>query len=266
MQRDGSYHISDFELLTAALSAASWRALGGTISLITDSVAYGFLSQNGLLPIWDGDITKQLDEMPSEIRPDTFWAGGKLYALSKISAPCFMIDTDFIPWQLPEVSGIPLAVIHREDIHPEIYPSKEFFVFQTPFPQNWNWDALPCNTAFSYFGTEHFKQYYTDTALHLMRCARGHDELCYMVFVEQRLLSMCAEAAGIEIHSFSDLDELFSLEQRSYTHIWGYKQILHENPAERERFCRSCARRLMRQFPETAVVCQASPILKPYFV
>lgn len=265
MQRDGSYCISDFELLTAALSAASWRALGGSIRLITDSVAYAFLEQNGLIPLWDGGVTTELDDMPEEIRPDTFWAGGKLFALSKVPAPCFMIDTDFIPWHLPEISGIDLAVIHREDIQPDIYPPKEFFVFDTPFPKHWNWEALPCNTAFCYFGTEHFKRLYTDTALRLMRCARGHDELCYMVFVEQRLLSMCAESAGVTIHSFSDLDELFSFEQRSYTHLWGYKQVLHENPAERERFCRSCARRLMRQFPDTGEICKTSPILKQYF-
>ena len=57
MQRDGSYCISDFELLTAALSAASWRALGGSIRLITDSVAYAFLEQNGLIPLWNGGVT-----------------------------------------------------------------------------------------------------------------------------------------------------------------------------------------------------------------
>lgn len=265
MHRDGSYIISDFELLTAALSAASWRAMGGSISLIADSTVHCFLEQNRLLALWDGGVTTQLDDMPAEIRPDTFWAGGKLFALSKVDAPCFMIDTDFIPWQLPDVSDTDLAVIHREDINPEIYPPKEFFVFNTPFPAEWNWNALPCNTAFCYFGSQQFKQRYTDTALRLMRCAIGHDELCYMVFAEQRLLSLCAEASGTTIRAFSDLDELFSPEQRGYTHLWGYKQILHENPTERERFCRSCARRLLRQFPETAAICQNSPVLQQYF-
>ncbi|MGN1030719.1 MAG: hypothetical protein ACI4PQ_03880, partial [Butyricicoccaceae bacterium] len=71
--------------------------------------------------------------------------------------------------------------------------------------------------------------------------------------------------SGISIHSFSDLDELFYGEQRSYTHLWGYKQVLHENPDERERFCRSCARRLERQFPDIAEICRHSPLLQSYF-
>ncbi|MFQ9126064.1 MAG: hypothetical protein ACLR4Z_03710 [Butyricicoccaceae bacterium] len=51
-----------------------------------------------------------------------------------------------------------------------------------------------------YFGNDEFRRYYTDTAIRFMRCSPDADDtLTYMVFAEQRLLTMCAEKKGIRI-------------------------------------------------------------------
>ena len=53
----------------------------------------------------------------------------------------------------------------------------------------------------------------------------------YMVFAEQRLLAMCAEKKHAHATALSDLPALFGGAQNGYfTHIWGFKQQMRENP------------------------------------
>ena len=73
-----------------------------------------------------------------------------------------------------------------------------------------------------------------------------------MVFAEQRLIAMCASQMGKKIHTFSNLTELFGNKQRSYTHLWGYKETLRKDSAAAERFCQDCAMRLKHDFPAWA--------------
>ena len=97
-----------------------------------------------------------------------------------------------------------------------------------------------------------------------MQAARGRDGLIYMVFAEQRVLALCAAQHGIPIRSLSELPDLFSPQTR-FTHLWGYKQLLSRNPAERGRFCRRCAARIVSDFPDAVSRCRIHPLLRPYF-
>ena len=74
-----------------------------------------------------------------------------------------------------------------------------------------------------------------------MQAARGRDGLIYMVFAEQRLLAMCAQACG------------------------GFKQAMQEQPVLHELFCQKCAARIRKDFPIYANICQTIPQLQPYF-
>jgi len=138
-------------------------------------------------------------------------------------------------------------------------------------PQNLNWTLEPCNTAFVYFGNERFMAEYVAFAFDFMRNAapreiqKGWDLLPYMVFVEQRWFSMCAENCGVKIHSLSTLPELFDGGQNFYTHIWGYKKILRENPFEAENFCRDCAGRISYDFPTFSKNFSSIERFKNYF-
>ncbi|MDO4175141.1 MAG: hypothetical protein Q4D42_10300 [Eubacteriales bacterium] len=263
------YAVADFELLTTILSALMWRKENGSIRMITDSVGERFYRSLGLAPLWDGGISNELDEIPYTVDPSTFWAAGKLYALSHVSAPCVMIDTDFIVWNClqPQLQGSALTVIHRETLTPEIYPSPDHFTLSSEyqFPLDWNWSAPACNTALAYFGNETIRRTYLQHAFDFIHAVRGRDKLIYMVFAEQRLLAMCAEASGIPIDSLSTQDALFSRDQQDFTHVWGFKQALAEHPQLRETFCRQCASRIRHDFPEYRDVYAHIPSLRKYF-
>ena len=75
------------------------------------------------------------------------------------------------------------------------------------------------------------------------------DTLKYMVFAEQRLLSMCAKKRGAHILAFSGLDRLFSDGSGCFTHTWGMKQQMRDNDALRYDFCMRCIGRIQREYP-----------------
>ena len=262
------YQMTDFDLLTTVLSALVWRRENGSIRMITDDTGAQYYRSLGLTDLWDGGIFTYLNDIPSAIDPCTFWAAGKLYALAATPAPCVMLDTDFIVWHsLSEHWHRPLAVIHREALNPAIYPAPSAFVLAPSyhFPTNWNWHEPACNTALTYFGNDTLRKTYVEQAMDFMQAARGRDGLIYMVFAEQRLLAMCAQACGVPIHAFSTEQDLFQGNQRDFTHIWGFKQAMQEQPVLHELFCQKCAARIRKDFPIYANICQTIPQLQPYF-
>lgn len=265
---DRPYQMTDFDLLTTVLSALVWRRENGSIRMITDDTGAQYYRSLGLTDLWDGGIFTYLNDIPSTIDPCTFWAAGKLYALAATPAPCVMLDTDFIVWHsLSEHWHRPLAVIHREALNPAIYPAPSAFVLAPSyhFPTNWNWHEPACNTALTYFGNNTLRKTYVGQAMDFMQAARGRDGLIYMVFAEQRLLAMCAQACGVPIHAFSTEQDLFQGNQRDFTHIWGFKQAMQEQPVLHELFCQKCAARIRKDFPIYANICQTIPQLQPYF-
>ena len=265
---DRPYQMTDFDLLTTVLSALVWRRENGSIRMITDDTGAQYYRSLGLTDLWDGGIFTYLNDIPSTIDPCTFWAAGKLYALAATPAPCVMLDTDFIVWHsLSEHWHRPLAGIHREELNPAIYPAPSAFVLAPSyhFPTNWNWHEPACNTALTYFGNDTLRKTYVGQAMDFMQAARGRDGLIYMVFAEQRLLAMCAQACGVPIHAFSTEQDLFQGNQRDFTHIWGFKQAMQEQPVLHELFCQKCAARIRKDFPIYANICQTIPQLQPYF-
>ncbi len=265
---DRPYQMTDFDLLTTVLSALVWRRENGSIRMITDDTGAQYYRSLGLTDLWDGGIFTYLNDIPSAIDPCTFWAAGKLYALAATPAPCVMLDTDFIVWHsLSEHWHRPLAVIHREALNPAIYPAPSAFVLAPSyhFPTNWNWHEPACNTALTYFGNDTLRKTYVGQAMDFMQAARGRDGLIYMVFAEQRLLAMCAQACGVPIHAFSTEQDLFQGNQRDFTHIWGFMQAMQEQPVLHELFCQKCAARIRKDFPIYANICQTIPQLQPYF-
>lgn len=264
------YAVEPFELLTTALSALTWRRENGSICMICDSEAARYYNALGLSFLWDDGIHPLLDTIPHDINAHAFWAAGKLYALSVLPAPCVMIDTDFIVWKpLAELlSDCDVAAIHREDILPGIYPNPQALGCAHGFDFSaFDWSVHPLNTALAFFGSDAFRRYYTDTAIMFMRSSPDADNvLTYMVFAEQRLLAMCAEKQQVRVTALSDLPSLFDGTQQGYfTHTWGFKQQMCENPSLSDSFCRRCAARLRTDFPADAVQIAAIPTLAQYF-
>ena len=124
-----NFALADFEIFTLILSSLEWRKHNGEIFLCTDTTGKNFMANAGLLNLWNG-VDTSLDEMDSlGIDENIFWAGAKLYALSKQPLPCVMIDLDFIVWQSLKFDS-KLAVIHRESCDLPCYPDENYFRFK----------------------------------------------------------------------------------------------------------------------------------------
>lgn len=261
----GEYMTEDFELLTTILSALMWRKKNGSITMVTDTVGAEYYRKIGIDCIWD-DIEVILDDV--DVNPDVFWAAGKLYALSKKTAPVAMIDTDFIVWETLDFDALgDAAVIHFEDLYPDVYPPKEYFNNTNyTFDDRLDWSVKACNTAFCVIKNDELLKLYTSMAIDFMRASEETDDrLKYMVFAEQRLLPMCAKMSGAEVSAFSNLNELFSEQEKRFTHTWGMKQQMRDNPALRYDFCKRCINRIVHEYPHMYAVMREIENLKQYF-
>jgi hypothetical protein len=262
------YAAEDYDVLTTILSALQWRKENGGIKMITDTAGAEYYCGLGITHIWDLGVETSLDAVDNAISPLSFWAAGKIYALQSQSAPCVMMDTDFIVWKpvTQRFENAEIAVIHREGISAEIYPPQSFFTMRETytFPSEWDWSVLPCNTAFLYISTGNFKDYYAAMSIEFMKnLVQSRNITAEMVFAEQRLLAMCAGAKGLKIESLLDLNNL--QEQDAFTHVWGLKSELRSNQEKRRAFCISCIKRIALDFPGALETLANISILAPYF-
>lgn len=244
--------MQDYELITLLLSVAAFEKYNGKTKLYADEKALEYIHRRSL----EGIFSRGVEEMtvPKEIDPAVFWAGGKLVALRMEELPSVMIDTDLIIWEdlTERLADQQIAVIHREELRPQIYPAPESFVMQAgyQFPAEWDFSVCPANTAMLYLKNAAFRDDYVEEAFRFMRSIQPTtDTLCPMVFAEQRILPTCAAAKGIEVYSFYEhLEQL--REQHLFTHIWGHKNVLKFNMDERRSFVQRCLRRLQKEFPQ----------------
>lgn len=247
----GSFFIEDFDILTTILSALKWREKNGKIRMITDSPGIEFYRSHGMCGLWN-EIEPSLDEIPDSIDPEMFWAAGKLYALKACSAPAAVMDTDFIVWDRIAFDNLgELTVIHREEISEDIYPDIHHFHMKQGyiFDPELDWREKPSNAAFYVMKSAGLKESYVNEAIRFIENAGEGDRLTYMVFAEQRLLSMTAKRMGVEIKEFSNLESLFKDGERYFTHTWGMKQQMRDMPDLRRDFCVRCIERIKRDFP-----------------
>lgn len=266
-RNSGEYQIEDFELLTTVLSALKWREKNGSIKMITDTVGAEYYRKNGFGELWDGGIHTALDGIKEDAY--MFWAAGKLHALRNEKAPVAVIDTDFIVWEEILFDKLPdLTVIHDEELYPDVYPNVNAFRMKGAyrFDPLWDWSLKALNTAFYVIKNDELLDIYTKEAIYFMENAEPQeDPLRYMVFAEQRLLPMCAAKMGCEVSTFSTLERLFKHGEGWFTHIWGMKQQMRDNAELREAFCRRCAGRLRRDFPDWGERLKKCPPLERYF-
>jgi hypothetical protein len=244
--------MQDYEVLTMMLSALMWRKYNGDMKLLADRAAIDFVEKCGISHIWNLGIEEF--DVSGQVPEKVFWAAGKMYALQKMNMPAVMVDLDLIIWKdiRGMLEGTDICAIHREGIYEDTYPGKEFFNMKQSyeFDSEWSWNELPVNTCMLYIRDNDFKNYYTASSIEFMEnCLETEENLCHMVFAEQRLLAMCAQKKHQNISSFfpgsTDIGN-----QDIFTHLWGYKNILKFNYEERVAFNRKMCHRIIEEFPE----------------
>lgn len=264
------YHLKDFEILIIMLSALKWRQYNGSIVLYADKISAEEYYNLGIDHIYDLGIEEKLDNIDPKIDSNIFWAASKLYALRDIKGDVAMLDNDFVIWNdiRSSLQNQELVVIHNEKINSKAYPSREFFNFKDDYSFKKEWDfSLPAyNTAFAYFNNDDFKDYYVTEAFKFMKEVKLiNDRRSFMVFAEQRLLSMCAHEKDISTKELSKIIELINNNQRLYTHLWGYKNVLLKDSKERKKFCIRCIKRIIKDFPKEITTIANIEILKEYY-
>lgn len=225
-----------YELAAMVLSALLWREHNGKICLYTDRRAFQFIEQTELSGIWDEIDLQVLDSLPEDIDWSIFWAGAKLIVLQKEMAPVAMIDTDLFMWQniLHLCNDHQLVVLHRESLIDCYLPKNKLPIAEGyNYPEGLDWTIEPCNTAFSFFDDNEFKDLYVREAIHFMKgnTKKTNDGTARMVFAEQRLLAMLANREGVDIKTI--VDNPFASDNKIFTHLWGSKRLARKNPVQR---------------------------------
>ncbi|MCL1904065.1 MAG: hypothetical protein FWF94_06595 [Oscillospiraceae bacterium] len=266
---NGSFEMDKFELYTAALSSLTRKSKqeispkdglcssdgriltsGNTTIMHCDKRGAEYLRAKGVSDLWD-EVLEDIPDDLEGINPLMFWAAGKLFALKNTKAPVLMLDTDFIAWQLPEL-GSSIVAAHREPLFEKTYPDVSRFQMNDSYTFNDKLDytVQPLNTAFLYMNDDEFKDYYVEQSLDFMKSALPCDDyLTYMVYAEQRLLALLAAYKNIDVKTILCYEQL-RLPQKRYTHTWGAKQVMRDNPSEEERFCEKCRNRIRKDFPK----------------
>lgn len=247
------FNMRDFDILTMILSALYWRKNNGNIKLVADKQVISYLINKKLEFIWN-----EIQEIEDyDINRNMFWAGGKIFALKEQESPIVMLDTDMIVWNdiSPKLKKKVVA-IHDEPIILDIYKGKDYFKMKNNyvFNDSFDWTVYPSNTALLYIEDEEFKDFYCKESIRFMRSSQDDsDTLSYMVFAEQRLLSMCAKLKNINIgYMIQYPKDLGS--QDDFTHLWGYKKVLEYDESERKSFCRRCVKRILKEFPSESLL------------
>jgi len=228
------FEMSTAEILTMIVSALMWRKHNGSIKLYTDKAGYEFVSKHNLLELWDDGIdTDVLENNCYPIDPEVFWAAGKLIALEACSAPCVMLDTDLVVMKPVATVLAPSAVtaLHAEALATDAYLPAH--LLKKPngytFPDYYNWEVLPSNTAFLHIRDEKFKRFYLSESKGFMfgNVDKPAEMVSQMVFAEQRMLAICADHAGLPVDHL--LTGPFSLSNDLIIHLWGFKESLRKS-------------------------------------
>ena len=64
---------------------------------------------------------------------------------------------------------------------------------------------------------------------------------------------MCAKICDINIGYMINYPEDLG-NQDDFTHLWGYKKALTESESERERFCKRCVKRILKEFTKESLL------------
>jgi hypothetical protein len=254
----------DFEALTWLVSALEARRLG-PLRLITDTRGLQFARKAGLEWLYNGGISTVLDEIPAVIRPDLFWAAGKLYAYRHVTPPCVCLDTDAILWQALEPAG-PVQALHEENRRWPYYQMDQAEFSRYGFNgAEWNWELHPFNTGIVCFEMAQAIAFYAATAIRFMenysrltgaglavRRGSGSGPCDPMVFAEQRLLPLCMDRLGLRVTPMGRLHPAGGhlVKNPTCTHLWSSKAAYKCRPDARLAYVNYLIEHVERSHPE----------------
>ena len=155
---DKKYFMKDFELLTLVASALFYKKFSGKIDLYTDNTGYEYFKEQKILDFYD-DVNVDVLNNFDTIRPDIYWAAGKVKVIQSQVKPFLSLDTDAIIYDNVEKyidKKDPLVGFHYEMFGNQFYPSRSGIRTSDKYEwdENLNWELFPVNVAITYFGDD----------------------------------------------------------------------------------------------------------------
>ena len=242
------YSLHEVDMKMAEMSALFWKRFNGPIKMITDRPGYEYLVHSPLAEVYD-EILPVLDTRCCGINAAKYWAAAKIQALSRLPLPCVILDMDMLILKPLKLSGEKLVCACHEFVDDIVYPPLSFFNTRPgySFPPEWSEQALPVNTAFLYMGDRELRDYYTRESFRFMLAEKESPDYwaTCMVFAEQRILGMCAEARGVYCKMLCGPDG----DQAIPTHFWNVKGKMREEQEIRTYFL-ELSEKILRQLRE----------------
>jgi len=245
--------MDEVELATMLLSVLTYKANIGPMTLAVDTGGLHFACAVGLNKLYD-------DVMPIEIPPGidkfTFWAAGKLVALSRMSGHVISVDLDAVLYRKPSPL-IDLHGLHYEPISWATYGWNPMWETAGQLLGANGWQRLaPINVAVAAFYNEDLRDQYTNLAIKLMQiCSRPNGGIpdsykvsvggsgsatpvAEMVFAEQYLLAVVAQSMNCSVRCIGDLDigKDHMVPSKKAYHLWNSKRFYAKHDRAREMY------------------------------
>jgi hypothetical protein len=265
----------DFEWLTWLASILHAKRFSQVV-LVADARGKAFVERLGLAPFYD-EIILGLDDIPSTIDPEIFWAAGKLFAIpllrkSRKFAPydeaVTSLDWDCIPWNYPETPH-DIMCLNLESLQWPWYRDCKT-KYEKFVPSAVNWNLPPANNGIFHFSNyDHMREYAKLSTEFMTRFSRAAAEGNYfdlpryvygdaMTFAEQQLFPSAALQCKKLVEPFVHVRaDGFLPANPFFTHLWTTKALYRAFPEARVHYTNQLIRHLRREFPESKAVLEA---------
>jgi hypothetical protein len=250
----GDFTMTQAEWLTGLISALTFQKHTGPMALITDSEGLSFALGTKLDKVYQAGIRMDLDNF-RHINTSIFWAGAKVLCHQLMPLGAVSLDFDCILWKPITSLRNPVVALNREPTDWNSYSNNQAQFSKYGFSR-WDWQALPVNAGVVKFNDQTLKSVYI-TATEMFMETFSNDSTAdkasrdsAMMFVEQRLMSMCASKLGMSVGTIAKLFEAFIERSRVVSHMWGSKPFYTMCPRAEAHYINYLLELLTVQFPD----------------
>ena len=267
-----------FELITHIYSCLNHANINPDIPLclVTDERTKRYYDDLNITALYDEVITNLHDDYPRDRIASTFWASPKIWAMSKLSAPFVIFDTDLVLHKpMKDYMNCDLLYLHRETS--AIYPN----LFDVKGPPGFAWDddlvwsfrnTQPMNCAVvgifnDAFKSDYVRRYFDfvlDSTGEVLFATEGsrkmHPWSSAQILAEQWLIAAVADywknSKGTPVRTQAVCNAIWSSEfffpfnmdlgsdaiaaevESSFYHLWGAKAVQNNKGSDKHQVVR----------------------------
>lgn len=245
-----------WDMLMTVVSALLWKKYNGDIKIYLDSKSYEIYKYYNVLWLYDKVDVGTLDKYYNSgkcVDWKQFWALPKLIALKNEGCGSVMLDRDLFVWKNVVDSFIKnIVVSHKEKVDSIHYKDPNILSKPVDYSFRGSLDlkAEACNTSLLYINHKTLFKDYIDQVFKFVEgnTVVSDENNYHMVFVEQHLLGILVKYHKCGIQELCRENDLTN--QDMFYHVWGYKNVLYNDPIKAKEFTLKLLNILYDEFPE----------------